>query len=99
MKNNYTTLSEQFPKFNRKMIETGKINISYTHIHDHSLFGEIKRYRIGLKVQVWLIVDFCLYPTSVDKELYCPKGKCGCQYFILLTLKKKIHGHRGPGFF
>jgi hypothetical protein len=50
MKNNYTTLSEQFPKFNRKMIETGKINISYTHIHDHSLFGEIKRYRIGLKV-------------------------------------------------
>ena len=30
----------------------------------------------------------------------CPKGKCGCQYFILLTLKKnKIRGHRGPGFF
>ena len=29
----------------------------------------------------------------------CPKGKCGCQYFILLTLKEKIHGHRGPGFF
>ena len=30
----------------------------------------------------------------------CPKGKCGCQYFILLTLKKKkIHGHRGPVFF
>ena len=28
--------------------------------------------------------------TSVDTELYCPKGKCGCQYFILLTLKKKI---------
>ena len=27
--------------------------------------------------------------TSVDTELYCPKGKCGCQYFILLTLKKK----------
>jgi hypothetical protein len=25
----------------------------------------------------------------------CPKGKCGCQYFILLTLKKKkIPGHR-----
>jgi hypothetical protein len=20
----------------------------------------------------------------------CPKGKCGCQYFILLTLKKKF---------
>jgi hypothetical protein len=29
----------------------------------------------------------------------CPKGKCGGQYFILLTLKKIIHGHRGPGFF
>ena len=30
----------------------------------------------------------------------CPKGKCGCQYFILLTLKKKKNrGHRGPGFF
>ena len=21
----------------------------------------------------------------------CPKGKCGCQYFILLTLKKKTN--------
>ena len=30
----------------------------------------------------------------------CPKGKCGCQYFILLTLKKKkIRAYRGPGFF
>ena len=28
----------------------------------------------------------------------CPKGKYGCQYFILLTLKKN-RGHRGPGFF
>jgi hypothetical protein len=37
--------------------------------------------------------------TSVDTEMCCPKGKCGCQYFILLTLKKKIRGHRGPGFF
>jgi hypothetical protein len=26
--------------------------------------------------------------TSVDTEMCCPKGKCGCQYFILLTLKK-----------
>ena len=31
--------------------------------------------------------------TSVDTEMCCPKGKCGCQYFILLTLKKKIDGH------
>ena len=28
--------------------------------------------------------------TSVDTEMGCPKGKCGCQYFILLTLKKKF---------
>ena len=26
----------------------------------------------------------------MDTEMCCPKGKCGCQYFILLTLKKKI---------
>ena len=25
----------------------------------------------------------------METELYCPKGKCGCQYFILLNLKKK----------
>jgi hypothetical protein len=37
--------------------------------------------------------------TSVDTEMCCPKGKCGCQYFILLTFKKKKnHGHRGPVF-
>ena len=30
---------------------------------------------------------YCIY-TSVDTEMCCPKGKCGCQYFILLTLKK-----------
>ena len=28
------------------------------------------------------------YKTSVDTEMCCPKGKCRCQYFILLTLKK-----------
>jgi hypothetical protein len=26
-----------------------------------------------------------LYIKSVDIEMCCPKGKCGCQYFILLT--------------
>jgi hypothetical protein len=36
----------------------------------------------------------------LNKCYVCPKGNCGCQYFILLTLrKKKVHGHRGPGFF
>ena len=31
----------------------------------------------------------------------CLKGKCGCQYFILLTLKKTkfMDKCRGPGFF
>jgi hypothetical protein len=29
---------------------------------------------------------------SVDTEMCCPKGKCGYQYFLLLTEKKKIHG-------
>ena len=41
---------------------------------------------------------FFVIETSVDTEMYCPKGKCGCQYFILLTLKKN-HGHRGLGFY
>ena len=27
---------------------------------------------------------FFYYYTSVDTEMCCPKGKCGCQYFILL---------------
>ena len=27
--------------------------------------------------------------TSVDIEMCYPKDKSGCQYFILLTLKKK----------
>ena len=26
----------------------------------------------------------------MDTAMRCPKGKCGCQYFILLTLKKKF---------
>jgi hypothetical protein len=40
-----------------------------------------------------------LYCILVDTEMCCPKGKCGCQYFILLTLKKEIHGHRFLDFF
>jgi hypothetical protein len=38
------------------------------------------------------IVFLYIYNTSVDTEMCCPKGKCACQYFILLTLniKKKI---------
>ena len=41
---------------------------------------------------------FFYFITSVDTEMCCPKGKCGCQYFILLTLKKN-RGRRGPGYF
>ena len=37
-----------------------------------------------------MIGDYFIFITSVDIEMCCPKGKCGCQYFILLTLKKKI---------
>ena len=38
--------------------------------------------------------------TSVDTEMCCPKGKCGCQYFILSTCKKKKSwGHRVLDFF
>ena len=35
--------------------------------------------------------------TNVDTEMCCPKFKCGCQYFILLTLKKKKSWTQGPG--
>ena len=43
-------------------------------------------------------IDQCLILflnyTSVDTEMCCPKGKCGCQYFLF------TYGHRqGPGLF
>ena len=31
---------------------------------------------------IWMI---SVIYTSVDTEMCCPKGKCGCQYYILLT--------------
>jgi hypothetical protein len=39
------------------------------------------------------------YFTSVDTEMCCPKGKCGCQYFILLTFKKKKSWTQGSWIF
>jgi hypothetical protein len=49
------------------------------------------------------LMDFNIYfiiKTSVDTEMCCPKGKCGCQYYILLTLEeKKNHEHRVLDFF
>ena len=42
----------------------------------------------------------CCLRASVDTEMCCPKGKFGCQYFILLTLKKKkIRGHKRSWIF
>jgi hypothetical protein len=44
--------------------------------------------RVLLYVRHLTLHTYILYNTSVDTEMCCPKGKCGCQYFILLTLKK-----------
>ena len=42
-------------------------------------------YAVELDFQTYIF-----FVKSVDTEMCCPKGKCGCQYFILLTLKKKF---------
>ena len=81
--------------------------------HDIKIKKDFKNLSLYLKKQfgeyrwisIWTLcnqMDFINYFTifaSMDTEMCCPKGKCGGQYFILLTLKKVIHGHRGPGFF
>jgi hypothetical protein len=54
---------------------------------------------MGLPVPIGLFKCLMWNCIEVWTEMCCPKGKCGCQYFILLTLKTKNHGHRGPGFF
>jgi hypothetical protein len=46
----------------------------------------------------WEGEGWCCLRASGDTEMCCPKGKCGCQYYILLTLKKKSWT-QGPGFF
>jgi hypothetical protein len=45
----------------------------------------------------WIFFYIYIY-TSMDTEMCCPKSKCGCQYYIILTLKKKSWT-QGPGFF
>ena len=43
--------------------------------------------------EIWRLIvfaPFLIIITSVNTEMCCSKGKCGCQYFILLTLKKKF---------
>jgi hypothetical protein len=64
-------------------------------IHESAIYNETK-YRL-LYGQEFYIGEFkkqsCQrtflglrsMETSVDTEMCCPKGKCGCQYFILLT--------------
>ena len=52
-----------------------------------------------ISISVALSTFFFTYNTSVDTEMCCPKGKCGCQYFILLTLKKKNSWTQGSWIF
>ena len=40
--------------------------------------------RLWERLRIYSGKLFIIMITSVDTELYCPKGKCGCQYFILL---------------
>jgi hypothetical protein len=37
-------------------------------------------YKCPLYLLYWLLI-FTICYTSVDTEMCCPKGKCGCQYF------------------
>ena len=46
-------------------------------------------YCIYLLLLLLFLFNKCCLRTSVDTEMCCPKGKCGCQYFILFNLKKK----------
>ena len=55
--------------------------------------------RVLLYVRHLTLHTYILYNTSVDTEMCCPKGKCGCQYFILLTLKKKNSWTQGSWIF
>jgi hypothetical protein len=48
----------------------------------------IQKYTKKYPTNMSLQLHYC-DRTSVDTEMCCPKGKCGCQYFILLTLKEK----------
>jgi hypothetical protein len=40
--------------------------------------------RLWERLRIYSGKLFIIMITSVDTELYCPKGKFGCQYFILL---------------
>ena len=49
------------------------------------MYFRVLKITVFLSIFQWVV----LYQTSVDTEMCCPKGKCGCQYFILFTLKKR----------
>jgi hypothetical protein len=75
------------------------------------LNAENKMYRVAscfnrlieLKQKMWILLEcvtnIFFFLTSVHTEMCCPKGKCGCQYFILLTLKKNNSWIQGSWIF
>jgi hypothetical protein len=66
----------------------------FQNIWNHLTWEERKKNGILLGIISSLIYIYlfnyyyykCCLRASVDTEMWCPKGKCGCQYFILLTL-------------
>ena len=36
---------------------------------------------------IFLYINKCCLRANVDTEMCCPKGKCGCQYFIVSFAK------------
>ena len=63
------------------MIDTLNYFIKYSKIKHCISYKEINDFQFKH-------IFYLLNITSVDTEMCCPKDKCGCQYFILLTLKK-----------
>ena len=62
------------------------LNKTYLFIYYYMWFRRLEHlywlilFSLSPKVSV-----YSTFTTSVDTEMCCPKGKCGCQYFILLT--------------
>ena len=62
------------------------------HKSSYNLFHIFGDYLLYITTCKWCMASqfFFLNLTCVDTEMCCPKGKCGCQYVILLTLKKGV---------
>jgi hypothetical protein len=61
--------------------------LKFNYRHHGMCLIEWNRY-LAIHVHVLQKYEFNKYiffSTSVNTEMCCPKGKCGCQYFILLT--------------